>query len=150
SGIISPAHNLRKPLDSMDLGTRDSSRNDYFISFRIVLFRDQRQGSGCSDLPVRLVVVANPDHSVVRNAKVNRGDWPLAAALEFAQPLVRHIEIPRHRHGKNAGGKTSFVSRTRDPVTQNTADVLLRREVDEESHKSRFTGNRLQGIVSGC
>ena len=75
SGIVSPADNLGKPFDSVHLGTRDSLRDDYFVSFSVFLPGNESRRFGGRHLLASSIVVADPNNHVIRNAKVNSENW---------------------------------------------------------------------------
>lgn len=81
-----------------------------------------------------LVVVSEPDCLLIGDAEVNSGDRSLVPALEFPQPLVGNIKISGDRHGKDAARACSTPAQPRDPVAQNSLDVLFCRQVNKGRH----------------
>src|SRR5262245_57136060 len=56
---------------------------------------------------VSLVVMAHPNAFLVRNPEVHTCDSPLIATLQFPQPLMRNIEIPRNGDSEHTARKVA-------------------------------------------
>ncbi len=62
---------------------------------------------------MRLTIVADPDLFVIGDAEVDTNDDRLILPLEFAKPLMRDIEIPRHGNANTPPGKSPQARRRR-------------------------------------
>src|SRR5215470_14980934 len=119
AGIVPPAHNLRNSFYPVQLGFVDFAGNDYLISLSIRLSGNQGQGFGGSHHLMLAIVVSYPYRIFIGNAEINRGDAAFSSALQLAQPLMRDVEVSRHRHGKNPMRTGRFLSGPGNTIAEN-------------------------------
>ncbi len=97
---------------------------------------DESDGLDGSDRLMVLVVVTHQNRLLVGNAEVNTNNCALPDSLEFAQPLMRDIEIVGFRHRDN-NSVVTIVKRLFQPTRLDTSSlyrvtVLLGRKMNEQ------------------
>lgn len=128
----------------MNIGGRDASGDDNLESLATLARHDRRDRLGGRHGLMGLVVVSDPDGFVIGDAEVDTGDHSRPASPEFAQPLVRDVEVSCHRHGEDAAGTlTTGSPHSPDAVTSNERDPRFRCQVDEYRHGRRPVRRRI-------
>lgn len=97
-GVVFPADGLREFTNSLNFLRFDTSGNDHFESETIFAIRDIVDCLNRGHPLVLFVVSTNADQEIIRDTEVDADVKGAAAAFEFTKPLMRDIEVCRHRH----------------------------------------------------
>jgi hypothetical protein len=77
----------------MDLLGLDSTGNYDFPALCILGCHEDAYRMRRRQPPMVLMIMAYEYPLIIRNPKVNSGDWPLITAFQFPKPLMRDIEV---------------------------------------------------------
>lgn len=79
------------------------------------------------------VIVTHCDWLVIRDSEVNTINCSVFGTLEFAEPLMRHVEVRHHRDGVHTARMKKLISEA-NTLAANRSDIALRCQVYKYRH----------------
>jgi hypothetical protein len=132
---VSPSENLWQAPTTMDLRCLDTTRDHALPTERIQGGHEDLGRLRCRHPSMRLTIVSDPDHLVVRHSEVDPSNWSRIGSSQLPKPLVRNEEIARNRHGEDSPSEVAhWLPETTDARTADLGQPRLRREMDQHHH----------------
>ena len=141
---VSPSENLRQTPTTVNLRCLDAAR-DHALPAESIRGRHEDLGRlSCGHPSMRLSIVPDPDHLVVRDSEVDPSNWSRIGPSQLPKPLVRNKEAARNGYGEDSPREVAhWLAETTDARPANLGQPRLRREMDQHHHGEAASAQRL-------